>query len=279
MYLQKYKKNNYSQFGEDGILDEILERLGKKISLNRWCVEFGAWDGISCSNTCNLIRHKNYKGILIESDRKKYQELLKNHPQKNVIKINKKIDITGHNKLDNILSATSIPLNYDFLSIDIDGMDYHIFSGIDVYKPKIICIEFNPSIPIDVEFVQEKNFKIKHGSSALSIFNLAEKKGYKLIACTNCNLIFIDKKIIKYVLKKTPKLNSICNQSQDNAIIFIGYDGSIISNKQKILLPWHDGYMVETEKLQYLPKIFRIYPGDWGIIRKSLFKFYRLFLG
>ena len=74
MYLQKYKKNNYSQFGEDGILDEILERLGKKISLNRWCVEFGAWDGISCSNTCNLIRHKNYKGILIESDRKKYQE-------------------------------------------------------------------------------------------------------------------------------------------------------------------------------------------------------------
>ena len=52
-----YKKNIYSQFGEDGIIEEILKRLKNKI--NKTCVEFGAWDGIHLSNTYNLIKNHN----------------------------------------------------------------------------------------------------------------------------------------------------------------------------------------------------------------------------
>ena len=55
--FQKYKKNFYSQNGEDGIVLEILKRL--KLNLrNKWCCEFGAWDGIHGSNTFNLIKKK-----------------------------------------------------------------------------------------------------------------------------------------------------------------------------------------------------------------------------
>ncbi len=45
---------------------------------------------------------------------------------------------------------------FDFLSIDIDGCDYHIFEQLELFTPKIICIEFNHMIPNEVEFVQVK---------------------------------------------------------------------------------------------------------------------------
>ena len=46
------------------------------------------------------------------------------------------------------------------MSIDIDGNDYHIFQGLKVYRPKLILIEFNPTIPNEINFVQQKNVKI-----------------------------------------------------------------------------------------------------------------------
>ena len=65
--LNNYSKKINSQFGEDGILLEVLKRLGTE-NLDRWCVEFGARDGISDSNTYNLIKNHNYKAVLIEGD-------------------------------------------------------------------------------------------------------------------------------------------------------------------------------------------------------------------
>ena len=66
--LNNFSNQIYSQFGEDGILLEILSRLGDK-NLDKWCVEFGARDGISDSNTFNLIKNHNYKAVLIEGDK------------------------------------------------------------------------------------------------------------------------------------------------------------------------------------------------------------------
>ena len=168
-------KKIYSQFGEDGILLEILNRLKNK-NLDKCCVEFGAKDGISYSNTYNLIKHYNYNAVLIEGDKKYFKKLSKNLPQKNIIKINKFVNFSGPNNLDEILGSTAIPENFDILSIDIDGCDFYIFESLIEYRPKIVCIEFNHLIPNSVEFVQKKDFKVKQGSSAKSLIKLAEKK-------------------------------------------------------------------------------------------------------
>ena len=57
--LDNFKKNNYSQNGEDGIIKEITKRLKlDKNPKNNWCVEFGAWDGIHGSNTFNLVKNR-----------------------------------------------------------------------------------------------------------------------------------------------------------------------------------------------------------------------------
>jgi hypothetical protein len=143
------------------------------------------------SNTCNLITNHNYEAILIEADKKKFNELNINFPDKKIIKINKFVNFSGENSLDNILENNSFNKDFDFLSIDIDGCDYWILESLLKFTPKIICIEFNPSIANKVAFIQEKNMKINQGSSAKSIIDLGLKKNYFPIASTDCNLFFV----------------------------------------------------------------------------------------
>ena len=86
-----FKKNIYSQNGEDGILEEILIKLNLK--KNGWCCEFGAWDGKYCSNTFNLVKNFSYKAIYIEGDENKFKDLKKTESKyPNIYAINKKID-------------------------------------------------------------------------------------------------------------------------------------------------------------------------------------------
>ena len=73
--LGKFKKNIYSQGGEDGVLQELLKRLD--LEKNGWCCEFGAWDGKVGSNTFNLVKNYNFKAIYIESDKEKFKDLKK----------------------------------------------------------------------------------------------------------------------------------------------------------------------------------------------------------
>ena len=51
-WLLKYRKNIFSQFGEDGIIEKIFSILPNTC---KWCVEFGAWDGKHISNTRFLL--------------------------------------------------------------------------------------------------------------------------------------------------------------------------------------------------------------------------------
>ena len=77
MFLEKYKKNFYSQSGEDGIINEILKRLDLYSRKNKWCCEFGAWDGKQSSNTYYHVERTKFKAIYIEGNRNRYNVLKK----------------------------------------------------------------------------------------------------------------------------------------------------------------------------------------------------------
>jgi hypothetical protein len=134
--LTNFKKNIYSQSGEDGILKEIINRLGNKS--DKVCCEFGASDGIHLSNTYNLIKNEDFKGILIESLKFDYVKMCKNIPDKKIIKLNLLVSDEGEHSLENILEKHKIKYDFDLLSIDIDGNDYYIFKSLVKYKPKRI---------------------------------------------------------------------------------------------------------------------------------------------
>ena len=73
MFFDNLKKNIYSQNGEDGIIEYLLDKIEDK---DYWCCEFGAWDGQHLSNTFNLVSNRNYNAVYIEGDESKYQDLL-----------------------------------------------------------------------------------------------------------------------------------------------------------------------------------------------------------
>jgi hypothetical protein len=269
--LQTFAANVHSQNGEDGIIEEILARVGRVWPLNKWCVEFGAWDGIFLSNTYNLISKKGYSAVLIEGDKDKFRILCGNIPQLNVHKICQFVTFDGHATLDETLKATPIPRDFDFLSIDIDGCDYFIFESLRQYQPKIVCIEYNPTIPNEVDFVQPRDFRIKQGASAKSLIALATSKGYSLVAVTACNLIFVRNNLSEAVVSaERPELQTLRDDSRFKAFIFVGFDGTILSNKTHITLPWH-GISPELSRLQPLPSVLRRYSPDYSRLQRLLF--------
>ena len=280
--IEKFRKNIYSQNGEDGIIEKILNRLDDK--LDKTCCECGAWNGIHLSNCYNLIKNKNYSALLIEADKKKYKELCKNIPDNKIIKLNKFVNFEGSNLLDNFLEENNFNINFDFLSIDVDGCDYYLFESLTKYKPKLICIEYNPTIPNDIEFIQKKNFIITQGCSALSLVNLAKKKNYSLIASTYTNLFFIFNEFKENVLgpgqikvtfpdgriEHEITLNSLIDDSKAKNYIFYGYDGRVLTTR-KVRLPWHN---LDIKEIKVLPNFLLKFPDNYNFFQKIYFILY-----
>lgn len=265
--LSDFKFNAYSQFGEDGIIKEIFSRLEKSgISLNKWVCEFGAWDGLHLSNTARLIVEEGFSAVLIEGDPDRVKWLSANFPDDRVKKICSFVTHVGETSLEKILSTTNIPPNFDFLSIDIDGMDYYILESLQMYKPKLISIEFNPTIPNMINFVQPENYSLKQGASARAIYELATRMNYSVVAGTHCNLFLLSNEFSQIFDRPLPSLEELVPHGQDVTYLFSGYDGTLLSNKSFIKLGWHGSFPLSS--IQLLPKFLRVYSGDYNRLQR-----------
>ena len=276
MPLRDYAENVHSQFGEDGILAEIFRRLGiYETDSAKWCVEFGAWDGKYLSNTYNLIDGANWRAVLIEADRARYDELCRNLPSDEVVKVCEFVGFEGENTLDKILGRTPIPTDFDLLSIDIDGCDYHVWESMTAYRPKVVCIEFNPTIPVDIPFIQARDFRVKHGNGVKAIDDLAHQKGYRTVALTVTNVIAVRDDLLDRVLPGDPPAIEDLAPASARHFIFRGYDGTILSNFDEFPTGWH-GLRLSVDDFQVLPKYLRTYPHDYTAGQRFAFRLYKL---
>lgn len=192
MFLDKYKKNYYSQNGEDGIIKEIIKRTRIDKKKNNWCCEFGAWDGKHGSNTYNLVLNHSFKAVYIEGNKDRFlklKELTKKVPK--IFSFNKYISHKKKSKncLDNVLKKTKIKKNFEILSIDIDSYDLDVWDNLKKYNPIIVVIEINSGIKPGI---YQKHSKHSQGNSFSSTLSVAKKKGYILLSHTG-NCIFIKK--------------------------------------------------------------------------------------
>jgi len=182
-----YRRSVTSQWGEDGIVEEIFKRIGTQ---NKFCIEFGAWDGKYLSNTWVLWHDREWSAILIEGDEERIASLESNtRGYERVTVYRKYVSLDGPTSLDSILSALGVPQNPDLLSIDVDGDDYYIFDSLQNFSPRVVVIEHNPTIPPGVELVQTRGEYF--GASASALAKLAKSKGYGLVCCTETNCFFV----------------------------------------------------------------------------------------
>ena len=259
--LLRFGKNVHSQHGEDGIIERIQELMPPK---HKYCVEFGAWDGKHLSNCCNLLTNHGWGGTMIEADSEKFKALQKTYAgNEKVLPLNRLVGFDGENTLDSILLEAGAPKDFDLLSIDIDGCDYFVWESLRYFSPSLVVIEFNPTVPNDVIFIQDKTFEVNHGCSLLALIGLGQQKGYELIAATGTNGLFVRKEDYPRFDIASNFIGHLHHPMQDGRI-FQGYDSYIHTVGIDGLL-WHKSSpALSSEDFQVLPKAMRF----WGDAKK-----------
>ena len=184
-----------SQNNEDGIINHIFDIL-KIDKLNFMEIGFDYYQ----NNSLAVLKRCN-KGLFIDGDNKK-AIILRNvlklfYPAKKITVQNALVDIDNINQIkeQNFNNQEEI----DFLSIDVDGIDYYLLKEIN-FKPKLICIEYNFWFGKDLSCAvpYKKNYSINSlsnyvGASLKALTELANSKGYHLIALDSAciNAFFI----------------------------------------------------------------------------------------
>jgi len=176
--------NTYTQFGEDGLIEATLARVGETC---RHCFEIGAADGRFFSNTLRL-REDGWFAVLIESDTEQFRKLNAEFGDESEC-IHSLCD-----DLDNLLEYTDIDTRPDVGVIDIDGQDWYLWADMIKYRPRVMMVEMMHDNPVP-ERGQAYERNNQAGITALS--KLGTAKGYTLVATTHCNAIFVDDECLK----------------------------------------------------------------------------------
>lgn len=216
----RYSKISFSQFGEDLIIFEALSALG--LSDKCTYLDIGANHPYVLSNTYGFYK-KGASGLLIEPDLMLCKDLSQSRPRDQLLNVGigfgseielakfyvmssralntfskeeaLRIDAEGIYRIVDEYDMKLIPLNYlfenyllkipDFVSIDVEGLDFHILQSLDMnkYRPPIFCVE-------TLEFRMSRE-----GRKITKIIDLMQQNGYFVFADTYLNTIFVDRNL------------------------------------------------------------------------------------
>jgi len=200
MSLLDYKKDQYSQNGEDGVLQQIFKLLNLRYGT---FFEFGAADGVWCCNTRQLLQ-TGWKGLYVEPDRANFEKLLKNTEQfRPLICRNEYVESSGSRSIESHWLSAAKELNateLDFLSIDVDGFDDELLESIQLLRPKVIMVEVNAGhSPMYSHKIPREVSANNVGQSMYVMTQIASEKGY-LPICYTGNLIFVHESVSEPIL-------------------------------------------------------------------------------
>jgi hypothetical protein len=178
--LAPFELKVFSQNGEDGVLAEIIRRIG---TTNRFFIEFGIESGRE-GNCVYLADVAGWSGLFIEADDEYFSQLERKYvvqPQVTTLRA-----MVTPETVESLFTDAGVPAEPDVMSIDIDGADYWVWESIEAYRPRILVIEYNSAIdprrklvqPRDVEQWDETDY---YGASLASLVSLGERKGYQLV--------------------------------------------------------------------------------------------------
>lgn len=192
----------YSQNDEDGLIREIFNRVGVT---NKLFVEFGVGDGLE--NNSLALLFDGWSGLWIEGSghaSSRIQENFTNTLRSGRLKLIHSF-ITKDN-IDGLISSAISEKEIDFLSIDIDGNDFHIFKAISCISARVVAIEYNakfrPPIQYCMDYDESYGWNLLDdcfGASLKSLEILFKEKGYCLVGCNllGINAFFVREDLVE----------------------------------------------------------------------------------
>ena len=183
--LRAFERRAYSEDGEDGILEEILRRVGRR---TRQFVEFGVGSGRYC-NCARLVLEEDWQGLFMEVEPASFDRLRRRYLSYPKVKCVQAL--VGSSNIEALLATHGVPEEFDVLSIDIDGNDYWVWAAIRRWRPRIVVIEYNGGYPSGEKWVMPEDPNRQGdespglGASLASLEDLGGQKGYRLVATTS----------------------------------------------------------------------------------------------
>lgn len=191
--LQEAEFQVFSQWGEDGAIQWLLGRVP---IARKFFVEFGV-EAYHESNTRFLLTDCGWSGLVIDSDPDQVAIIRQSsyywhHGLKATASL-----VTAEN-INQLLREGGAAGDIGLLSIDIDGMDWHVWKAIDASEPRIVICEYNSlfgneravTVPYDPAFVRRRahHSLCYYGASLPALAKLADAKGYDLVGCGSAGL-------------------------------------------------------------------------------------------
>lgn len=194
----------YSQYNEDGVILSILSNLDDPLQ--------GYFCDIGCatpyaSNVTMLAVYLGWTGLMFDMSGWKVklcrQFYSLNPRTRNYAPevFNERVDF---DKIDTQLDSIR-KRKIRLMSIDIDSFDFWVFKNLSLISPDIVVVEANTHFDPHTKIALSKDADpevigkgIHHGASISAYCEVAEKKGYTLVATNlhNFNLFFVKKELL-----------------------------------------------------------------------------------
>lgn len=219
--LTAYELRVFSQNGEDGVLAEILRRIGVA---GGTFVEFGVQDG-SEGTTVFLAQVLGWSGAYLEADPAAYAALERRFsasPRVRTLQAAAEPD-----NVEALFERAGVPDEPDVVSIDVDGNDYWIWRALERYRPRVVVIEYNGDLDPASHRVMPyaPGFRWDHssgyGASLAALEALGEEKGYVLVHTESAgvNAFFVRSDLARGL----PSGQEVPRRSANHALMGLGH--------------------------------------------------------
>jgi hypothetical protein len=196
--LQHYGFGIFSQWDEDGIIQKLSSSIPEEA---RTFIEIGVEDYVE-SNTRFLMMKDNWRGFVVDGSAKNIQKIRNSYYYW-------RYDLEAHHafvdleNINRLVNDSGIGENLGILSIDIDGVDYHVLKEIVNCRPHILVVEYNavfgPHRQVTVPYRSDFNRTKAHysniywGASLAAMNSLANSWGLCLVGTNKAgnNAFFI----------------------------------------------------------------------------------------
>jgi hypothetical protein len=190
----------FSQFGDDGIIQYLIEKLPIK---NKTFIEFGV-ENYKESNTRFLLVNNAWSGLVLDGSSENINTI-KNSRLYSFYDLRAIDSFITKENINEIIAKAGFQKEIGVLSVDIDGNDYWVLDAINTVEADILICEYNSlfgfndavTIPYKADFVRGVSTPLNfYGASLKSLQMLAQKKGYFFIGCNSAgnNAYFINEK-------------------------------------------------------------------------------------
>jgi hypothetical protein len=236
--LNKAEFKVFSQWGDDGIIQFLVDYLDIE---HKIFVEFGV-ENYKESNTRFLLLNNCWKGMVLDGS----EDNIRSIKQSNLYWQYQLEACCSFITKDNINSSLTDYLkteNLGVLVIDVDGNDYWIWDAINNVKPILVVVEYNSlfgyeraiTIPYQADFKRNAAHftNLYYGASLAALTNLANKKGYALVACNkNGNNAFFVRKDKMKQLKELSVAQAYKpasfreSRDKNNKLTYLNFEGA-----------------------------------------------------